>query len=204
MSTEETKPTTEEEWRPVVGYEGLYEVSNIGRVRSLDKEWVSGEDMGIKKHSGKILSLRPRRRYPDNDYTFVNLYRDRKMKSIATHRLVAIAFIPLVDGKDQVNHINGIKADNRVENLEWCTQSENQKHSFHVLKNPNHSQGKTGALSKCSKPISQFSLRGKHIKDYAGQAEASRETGIIKGSINAALHGRQNKAGNYIWKFKDQ
>lgn len=107
-------------WKPIKGYEGKYEVSNLGNVRSLDYN-----NTGIAK------VLKPQRRtHTGNDYLFVNF--SGKMKFI--HRLVCEAFIDNLDNKPCVNHIDGNKENNAVENLEWCTYQENESHSRKVLK----------------------------------------------------------------------
>lgn len=100
-------------WKDVKGYEGLYQVSNIGKVKSLhyNKE--------------KILADR----FDKKGYLSVRLFKNGKSKIFKTHRLVAQAFIPNPINKEQVNHINGVKSDNRVENLEWCTNYENCVHA---------------------------------------------------------------------------
>jgi hypothetical protein len=111
-----------ENWRPVKDYEDLYQVSDLGRIKSLPKS------LRIKSNSRRLT--RERIISGSNigiGYLGVSLGRG-KMKSI--HRIVAEAFLPNPEEKTEVNHINGIKADNRVVNLEWATRSENMKHAF--------------------------------------------------------------------------
>lgn len=108
-------------WRPVMGYEGFYEVSDKGNVRRIAK--------GRGAQVGKIL----KQANGTNGYKQVTLSKDCNQLICRVHRLVAEAFIPRQDGKDYVNHINGDKTDNRVENLEWVTRSENALHAYRVL-----------------------------------------------------------------------
>lgn len=112
----------EEVWKDVVGWEGLYQVSNLGKVRSLDRH-VKGRLKNGKNIKGRILVLR----YDKDGYLTVHL-RDcdnNKNKLCKVHRIVAEAFIPKIDGKDNIDHINSIRDDNRIENLRWCTNKEN-------------------------------------------------------------------------------
>ena len=105
-----------EEWKDVVGYEGLYEVSNLGRVRN-------------KKRNTMVTLL------DNNGYHRVELWKNNKRRRYMLHRVVAQTWIPNDDEmKTQVNHINEIKTDNRVENLEWCTASYNNKYGNRIQK----------------------------------------------------------------------
>ena len=112
-----------EEWKPVDGYEGLYEVSNRGRVRSLDRFTTGNRNRKIK---GKIL----RNCHNQLNYCIVQLCKDGVPKKTRVHRLVASAFIPNDEGKPYVNHIDGDPSNNDVSNLEWCTQAENIQHAY--------------------------------------------------------------------------
>lgn len=107
-------------WKPVVGYEGLYEVSFSGEVR------------GVKRQGSSGAILRPGKR--KDGYLQVHLRKGGKGKPWLVHRIVALAFLNEVEGKNYVNHIDGNRSNNAVENLEWCTAQENTQHSHDVLK----------------------------------------------------------------------
>lgn len=111
----------QEQWKPIEGYDGDYLVSNLGRVRSL------------KCHKDRIMPLTKQRK----GYYYVSLYRHNQSKCCRVHRLVALAFVPNPYNLQEINHIDGDKANNRADNLEWSTRSHNVKHSFDTgLKQP--------------------------------------------------------------------
>lgn len=163
-----------EEWRPVVGYEGLYEVSNLGRVKR-----VVHMKTCVKKHG----------------YVIVSLFKNGKTKSFSVHRLVAEAFIPNPDGKPQVNHIDECKTNNCIKNLEWVTAKENINWGTRIARITNKNGSKT--------PVLQVDLDTHEvIAEFPGQSAAARATGISVSCINAVLKGRQQHAGGYFWTYK--
>ncbi len=113
-------------WKDVIDYEGLYKVSNIGRVRSVERYVKQHRGQQLKK--GKILKLGIDR----GGYVTVKLSKDNKGRRPTVHRLVSQAFITNPDNKPEVNHIDGNKSNNHVYNLEWCTRSENMKHCWNI------------------------------------------------------------------------
>jgi hypothetical protein len=146
-----TNDNLEEIWLPILGYEGLYEISSLGRVKSLARIYIStkGHKQSLKE---KILNS------GDDSYGYrsVSLSKNNSQKTQKIHRLVAQTFIPNLNNYPQVNHINGIKIDNRVENLEWCNNSHNQIHAYKtgLNKGPNingNSEGEKNHQSKLTK-----------------------------------------------------
>lgn len=113
----------QEIWKPIKGYEGLYEVSNLGNARSLDRQ-VRYSIAGRRVIKGKLL-----KNYVNNrGYVRIGVYKSGAIVNKGMHRVVAEAFLPNPENKPDVNHINGIKTDNRVENLEWATHYDNMQH----------------------------------------------------------------------------
>lgn len=185
-------------WKDLLGYENIYKISNIGRVKRLSytririhrngKKCIDKfEDMFIKP----VVSVR--------GYFVLGLYKNGKTKTVYLHRLIAIHFIPNPENKPQVNHINGIKTDNRVENLEWCTNKENVIHSYSVLKNEAGMKGKFNIAR--SKRVQQFDLSGILITEFLSAKEASRLLNINHESICCCARGKTKTSSGYIWKY---
>ena len=174
---------TEEElknevWRPISGYEGLYEVSNLGRVKSLPR-MRKGRGVGLHRTGGRILSCNG---LAGEGYPIVQL-SNVSLRQFFVHRLVADTFIPKIHGKEYINHKDGDKTNNRVDNLEWCTFSENMNHAW-----------KTGLRKDGTHPnkkrVRVFYQNG-DIKEYDSIADASRETGVDQSNISRLCGGNR-------------
>lgn len=173
----------EEIWKPIRGYEGIYEVSTNGKVRSLER--IKCVLHGKKKFRHET-ELKLQRLY--NGYLYIDLHKERRKKRYFVHRLVAEAFIPNPKELTQINHKDGDKTNNTVDNLEWCSPSDNIKHSCRILH------------ARPEYVVRQFSKNGELIEEYANTGIASENTGIGRSNILSCLIGRQKSAGGFIWK----
>ena len=169
---------TKEVWRDVKGYEGLYQVSDQGRVKSLGRKWRKSERFlkPVVRHDG---------------YVVVGLYSGGKPKTFKVHRLVCEAFHENPDNKPQVNHINEIKTDNRACNLEWATARENSNFGTRTERS-----GKAQ-----SKPVAQYAQDGELIKIWPSTREVERQAGFRHGYICQSANGKRKQAYGFIWKY---
>lgn len=184
-------------WKDIPGYENLYQVSNTGLVKN--------------SRTGKVLKNNKR-----PHYYFVALYKDKVPHQLSTHRLVALAFVPNPDNKPMVNHKDGDKHNNNADNLEWCTQSENEKHKYEVLGFINHFKGKkhTEASKQKMKDWHKANPRlgadhpGRKAircintgKCYATMREACRELGLQESNLSKVIHGHRKTTGGYSFEI---
>lgn len=160
-----------EEWKDVQGYEGLYQVSNTGQVRGVKR------GKTLKPHKSKA------------GYLEVTLSKQNTFAYFLIHRLVAQAFIPNPEGKPQINHKNGVKTDNRLDNLEWSTRSENQRHRFSVL----------GQRGHTARPVRCVDTN----EVYPSAKLAAQKLGLCRSAISLCCLGKRKSTGGYHFKFKE-
>ena len=173
-------------WRPVNGYEGRYEVSNSGVIRSLDVA-VRCRGKGIRIHKGKLLPYRANNR----DYLTVSLTKDNITKSFLVHRVVAEAFIPNCDALPQVNHKDGNKANNDVSNLEWVTDNENKAHSSIAV----------GGTQRPKKAVKVVCIASGKAMMFDGLREAERALSLDHKCSLKVLQGKQSVHKGYTLAY---
>ena len=190
----------QEIWIDIEGYEGLYQVSNLGNIRSLNYN-----------RTGKTRTLKT---CIKKDYVVINLCKNNMKKNYQVHRLVAQAFIPNCENKTEVNHIDGNKENNAVDNLEWATRSENMQHAFKNGLCDN--QRMASKLSICKAVEVHATKYSKQVKcittniTYSSTHDAERLTGIAHSNIAACCNGKRKSAGKLPdgtkleWRYIDE
>lgn len=171
-----------EVWKDIEGYEGLYQVSDKGRVKSLG----NGKSGNSKK---KILKASK----TGGGYMLVNLCKEGNIKHYTIHRLVAQAFIDNPDNLPEVNHKDENKENNAVNNLEWCTKEYNI----------NYGTARKRMAEKQSKAVIGISKVSGLILEFPSTQEASRQTGINRGNISSCCIGKLKSAGGYYWMYAE-
>ena len=162
-----------EEWKDIPGYEGLYEVSNLGRIRN--------------KKTGRILKLET------SHQGYKRIRFSKGGKKFAVHRLVAEAFIPNPQNLPMINHKDEDKTNNAVDNLEYCDCKYNNNYGTAIIRRAENNK----------KSVMQFDLSGKFIKEFASVGAAAEEIGVSIGTLSGALTGQQKTSKGYLWKYKD-
>ena len=190
----------EEIWKDVVGYEGLYQVSNLGKVKSSQR--IAKFGRGTRIAPSTILA-----NANCLGYKVVTLFKNGVKRTSRVHRLVAEAFLPNPNNFPQVNHKDGNKSNNLIyvnddgkidfekSNLEWCSASYNIKHAYRVgLKKP-HSNG-------FDRPVLCYDTEGNFVKEFPSESIAAKELGLRKDCISRVAKGKYKKTKNFIFKFK--
>lgn len=167
-------------WKDIKCYEGLYQVSNLGRIKSLHNYKRNGTDIlipGIKK-----------------GYYQIGLRKNKKRTWYAIHRLVAQAFIPNYDNLPQINHKDENKLNNKVDNLEWCSVRYNNCYGTRIER----------VKEKVSKKVLQYDLKGNFVKEYKSLSEATKQNGIKSiANISMCCNGKYKQTHGYVWKYKE-
>jgi len=187
-----------EVYRDIEGYEGLYQVSNLGNVKSLNYGR-TGKEKLLKLYKG------------NNGYLYITLYKNKKQKLSLVHRLVALTFIPNPNNLKEINHKDENPLNNMVENLEWCDRKYNNTYGNRIKKSiqtsiENNSYNKGIEIRRINnslreKPIIQYTKNMIEVCRFKSTKEAERKTGIPHSNICYCLKGKRNIAGGYIWKY---
>lgn len=172
----------EEQWKPVKGYEGLYEVSDLGNVKSLI--------------TNRLLSIRPNDK---KEYCQVSLTKNKRKYTKKVHRLVAEAFVPNPNGYPFVNHKDEQKKNNVASNLEWCTSEYNANYG---TRNERSAKARMND-PKRSKKVYQYDLNGNLVDVFPSVMEIARKFGYSQGNISECCRGKRNIAYGYTWKYKE-
>lgn len=182
-----------EKWQDFKGYEGYYQVSSFGQVRSVDRV-VVGVDGKTYHYKGRIL----KQAKTSDGYKTVQLFKDNGLKTFKVHRMIALTFIPNPNNKPEVNHIDGNKSNNHISNLEWVTRSENLKHAVkHGLSSP------VKAIEATKKKVELVDDNGNAIKRWNTMTAAADEMGVHISNVSMCCHGKLKSTGGHFFRFAD-
>lgn len=184
---------------PIIGYHGVYEISNLGRIKTLERECEY-----INKNGKAVKYMLPEKilipGIHTNGYLKISLYKNAKEERFFVHRLVAIHFISNPENKPEVNHKDGDRKNCKLNNLEWVTGSENKIHSFKVLGRKNI--GLKGKDNVSSKVVLQYDLNGNLLNEFESSGEARRRLRLLSNHITDCCTGKLSNAYGFIWKYK--
>ena len=184
--------STRPKWKDIVGYENEYQINQFGEIRTLK------DSPKLKKYD--VLKPQISKR---NGYVYQMLYKNGKEKLLRVHRLVAMAFLPNSNNLPQVNHKDGNKQNNSVDNLEWCEQSDNMKHAYkNGLQIPSENQRKAIINTNKLKQKKVCQIKdGEVINTFSGISEASRQTKISISCISRCCNLKRKSTNGYEWRF---
>lgn len=187
-----------EEWKDVIGYEGLYQVSNSGKVKRF--AYYNKVSSGGKQYRKEKLLVPVKHR---NGYFFYGLCKDGVGKHIFAHRIVAEAFIPNPNNLPFINHKDENKENNVVSNLEWCTsQYNNTYNNIHKKRIEIRSRRHPKGVCVNSRNVYQYTLDGVFVKEYESTSEAARICGYSQSMIARCARGERSKYKNYVWRYE--
>lgn len=178
-----------EVWKPIPNYEGFYEVSNTGKVRSIYR---------YRRVLKPMIS--------NTGYERVDLFKNKNRKQFSVHRLVAMSFVSNPDVKPFVNHKDENKLNNSADNLEWVSHVENCRYGTAIKRRTQHFDyskrkvNNAGQIEACSKPIAQYTKDGRFIRNWASASECHKETGIAISGIRRVVNGERKSAGGYVFR----
>lgn len=189
-------PLEGEEWKPVPDYEGMYEVSNYGRVYSILR-FVDNGRGSLRKTGGRVLRIAVAK----HGYSIVQVNRDSIPQTVRVHIVVAKAFIPNPNNYPMINHKDEVKTNNVFSNLEWCDAKYNNNYGTIRLRNSLKQKNNINS----SRPVLQYTRDNQFVKEYPSAAEASRQTGLRQANICGVCRRVKNMftIGGYKWKYKE-
>lgn len=172
-------------WKDVIGYEGRFQISNLGRLKSLNYNHTNKEGLlkpQIQKKGTKT----------DLQYCYFNTRVNGKPIRLMQHRLVAEAFIPNPENKPFIDHIDTNGLNNSLDNLRWCTLEENSNNELTKI---HHIE------SADKKPVIQLTEEGEFIREWNSAAEVKKELGICNSNIKKCINGKRKTAGGFVWRY---
>lgn len=184
-----------EVWKDIVDYEGLYKISNYGRIKTLERDYFSGMYNSIKKHQQEMIRKNEKTK---NGYFRIALTKNGKTKRYLVHRLVAQHFIPNLNNFSQINHKDENKENNYYKNLEWCNNRYNMNYG------KRNEKARKSIIEIKGRKVNQYDLQGNFIEQYFSINGASRQFNRKGSNIRACCKGNQKTAYGFIWKYADE
>jgi len=185
----------EEIWKDIPNYEGLYQASNLGRIKSLER-------FNYKGHHNLERILKQTK--CKNGYYYVALCKDKKVKSIPVHRLIAITFLDNSNNLPCINHIDGNKSNNKISNLEFCTYSHNNKEAYKLGLKPSLKLRQNYYSIKKSKKVNQYDKEHNFIKQWDSINEIVRALKVNRQNVSACCNKKITSSYGYIFEFIDE